>query len=288
MAALRVALRTPARALIRYARGMRFTVCALALLCWSSSAIAQVNAEGLRSTFTDEGVYFQVDGSVGWRQGNVNYLDLSSSINLGYNKDIHTPLLTFNASYSDWDDEPYLSLAFAHARWTAAWHDHVASELFTQAQYNAFLFLRVRALAGAGARLTIFDGKSFEMYAATGYLIEREIFQRSQIPADEPHPIATTNHRMANYLSFTIRADETLSFTNVIYVQPRFDEFSDYRVLEEAALTLTHSSGLNLSFGISMRFDSDPPTVLERLDITLMSKLGIHLSRKRNTSESDS
>lgn len=266
---------------------MRFTVCALALL-FSSSAFAQVNAEGFRSTFTDEGVYFQVDGSVGWRRGNVDYLDLSSTINLGYNRDIHTPLLTFTASYSDWNDEPYLSLAFAHARWTAQWHDHVASEVFSQAQYNAFLFLRVRALGGAGARFTLFESKAFKMHVATGYLIEREIFQRSQIPDDEPHPIATTNHRMANYLSFTIRADEMLSFTNVIYVQPRFDDFSDYRVLEEAALNLTHSSGLTLSFGVSMRFDSDPPTVLERLDVTLMSKLGIHLSRKRNTSSSDS
>ena len=270
---------------------MRFMVRALILsipLAVASGTSAQVNAERLRSTFTDEGVYLNLDGSVDWMRGNVDYLNLSSSINLGYNYGIHTPLISFTASYADWNDDPYLSLAFAHARWTAEWHERVASELFTQAQYNAFLFLRVRALGGAGARFTLADGEHFQMYAATGYMIEREIFQRSQIPDGEPHPIATTNHRWTNYVAITIRADELLSFTNVIYVQPRFDDFSDYRVLEEAALTLSHSSGLNLSFGIAMRFDSDPPTVLQRLDVNVVAKLGIHLARKRNTGEADS
>ncbi len=258
---------------------MRACCALLALLCWSSHAHAQVNAERLRSTFTDEGVYLQLDGAVSWMRGNVDFLNLNASMNLGYNHKIHTPLITFTAAYADWNDDPYLSLAFAHARWTAAWHKRVASEVFAQAQYNAFLFLRLRALGGAGARFTIADSEVFQMHAATGYMLEREIFQRSQIPADEPHPIGTTNHRWTSYVSFTIRADEMLSFTNVVYIQPRFDDFSDYRVLEEAALTLKHSSGLNISFGVSMRFDSDPPTVLQRLDVSLISKLGIHLSR---------
>ena len=122
----------------------------------------------------------------------------------------------------------------------------------------------------------------------SGYMIEREIFQRRQIPDGEPHPIASTNHRWTNYFSFSIRIDEMLSLSNVIYVQPRFDDFSDYRVLEEAALTLKHTSGLTFSFGVSMRFDSDPPTVLQRLDVNIVSKLGIHLSSARNTEDSDS
>ncbi|MEM9067291.1 MAG: DUF481 domain-containing protein [Myxococcota bacterium] len=255
----------------------------LGVLLSASSVSAQVNAERLRSTFTDPGVYLQLDGAVTWLRGNVDFLEASSSLSLGYNHKIHTPLITFSASYAELSEDPYLSMAFAHARWTANWHPRVASEVFAQAQYNAFLFLRLRALGGAGVRFNLIDTEAFELHVATGYMLEREIFQESQIPNDEPHPVFNTNHRWTNYLTFAIRIDETLSLNNTIYVQPRFDEFSDYRVLEEAALTLKHASGLTLSLGISLRYDSDPPTVLESLDVTLFTKLGIHLSRTSST-----
>ncbi|MEM7608236.1 MAG: DUF481 domain-containing protein [Myxococcota bacterium] len=259
-----------------------------AVLALSEHAVAQVNAERLRSTFTDPGTYFQIDGSVSWLRGNVDFLEARSSLSLGHNHRVHTPLLTFTAAYAEINEDPYLSLAFGHARWTASWHPKVASEVFVQAQYNAFLFLRLRLVGGGGVRFLLYESESFEAHAASGYMVEREIFQRSEIPDGEPHPIASTNHRWTNYLTFSVRFDETLSLDNTVYLQPRFDDFSDYRVLEEVALTLKHRSGLLFSMGVSLRFDSDPPTVLERLDVTLFTKLGVHLVRPTEQAATDS
>ncbi|HJK92411.1 MAG TPA: DUF481 domain-containing protein [Polyangiaceae bacterium LLY-WYZ-15_(1-7)] len=259
----------------------------LALLA-PASGRAQVNAERLRASATDEGPYLRLDGALTWMRGNIDFLSASANIFTGVNRGKHHFLTNYSASYAEASKSPYLSRAFAHMRWTAAWHERVASEVFAQAQYDSFLFLRVRALGGAGARLTLHDDPDvFSAHAATGYMLEREVFQDSAIPEGEPHPQASTNHRWTSYFTFTVRADEMLSFTNTVYVQPRFDEFSDYRVAEEAALTLSHESGLALSFGLRMRFDSDPPQALARLDVNLFTTLGIQLQRADSDDDED-
>lgn len=228
-----------------------------------------------------EGPFLRIDGSVGWMRGNVDFLEVSTNIFTGVNHGKHHFMAHMAASYAEFGGASYLGRAFAHVRWTAQWHERVASEIFAQNQYDRILFLRARALGGAGPRLTLFDGEALTAYAATGYMLEREVFQRSVIPEDEPHPRKTTNHRWTNYLTFTVKADEVLSFTNTIYVQPRFDDFTDYRVAEEAALTLTHGSGLSISLALRVRFDSRPPQALSRSDVSLFTTLGFHLQREQ-------
>jgi len=244
-----------------------------------SLASAQVNAERLRSSVDAEGPFLRIDGSVGWMRGNIDFLEVSTNIFTGVNHGKHHFMAHMAASYAEFGGASYLGRAFAHVRWTAQWHERVASELFAQNQYDRILFLRARALGGAGPRLTLLDEEAFTAYAATGYMLEREVFQRSVIPEEEPHPRKTTNHRWTNYLTFTVKADEMLSFTNTIYVQPRFDDFSDYRVAEEAALTLTHDNGLSISLALRVRFDSRPPQALSRTDVSLFTTLGFHLQR---------
>ncbi len=243
-------------------------------------ASAQVNTERLRSSVDAEGPFLRIDGSVGWMRGNVDFLEVSTNVLTGVNHGKHHLMAHMAASYAEFGGASYLGRAFAHLRWTAQWHERVASEIFAQNQYDRILFLRARALVGAGPRLTLIESDALKAYAATGYMLEREVFQRSVIPEDEPHPRKTTNHRWTNYLTFTAQVDEMLSFTNTIYVQPRFDDFSDYRVAEEAALTLTHGTGLSISLALRVRFDSRPPQALSRTDVSLFTTLGFHLQRE--------
>ncbi len=258
---------------------VRSLVAALLLTAVPTIASAQVNTERLRQSVSEEGPFLRIDASLGWMRGNVDYLELGTNIATGVNRGKHHLLAHMAASYAEFGGESYLGRAFAHLRWTAEWHERLASEVFLQDQYDRILFLKVRAVGGFGGRVTLIESDAFTAHAATGYMIEREVFQDSVIPEDEPHPRLTTNHRWTNYLTFTVKADELLSFTNTLYVQPRFDDFSDYRVAEEAALTLTHGTGLSLSLGLRLRFDSRPPTALERLDVSLFTTLGFYLQK---------
>lgn len=262
-----------------------FLVASVLLLSVPTLGSAQVNAERLRQSVSGEGPFLRIDGSVGWMRGNVDFLEVTTNIFTGVNHGKHHLLAHMAAAYAEFGGASYLGRAFAHLRWTAEWHERVASELFAQNQYDQILFLRARALGGAGVRVTLLDGDALSAFAGTGYMLEREVFQRSVIPEGEPHPRRTTNHRWANYLTFTVAVDEMLSLTNTVYVQPRFDDFSDYRVAEEAALTVTHGSGLSISLGLRVRFDSRPPTALERLDVSLFTTLAFHLHRTPKDAE---
>lgn len=258
---------------------------ALSLALLPALAEGQVNTERLRRSVDAEGPFLRIDGSVGWMRGNVDYLELSTNVLTGVNHGRHHLIAHMAASYAEFGGSSYLGRAFAHLRWTAQWHRRVASEVFLQDQYDRILFLKARAVGGLGARLTMLETELFTAYAATGYMLEREVFQRSVIPEGEPHPRLTTNHRWTNYLTFVLTLDERLSLSNTVYVQPRFDDFSDYRVAEEAALTISHGSGLSISLGLRMRFDSRPPTALSRLDVSLFSTLGFHLQRAPKPAE---
>jgi len=261
------------------ARSLLFA--AAALFALPSFGTAQVNAERLRSSVSAEGPFLRIDGSVGWMRGNVDFLELTTNIFTGVNHGKHHFMAHMAAAYAEFGGSSFLGRAFAHVRWTAEWHERVASEVFAQNQYDRILFLRARAVGGAGPRVTLFESEAFTAHAATGYMLEREVFQRSVIPEEEPHPRRTTNHRWTNYVTFTAKGDDMLSFTNTLYVQPRFDDFSDYRVAEEAALTLTHGTGLSITLGLRIRFDSRPPQALTRTDVSLFTTLGFHLQREK-------
>jgi len=59
----------------------------------------------------------------------------------------------------------------------------------------------------------------------------------------------------------------------VAYVQPRFDRFSDLRVLEDLAATFTVHKRLKLELSFVLGYDSDPPIEVAPLDTKLASKL---------------
>jgi len=263
----------------------------------TSPARAQVDAERIRATARQPGTHLGIDTSVTWTRGNVNYLAANMGLNLGYNGGgddglAHQALLFGTASYAEISDDAYLSRALGHARWTARLGAtevarRFASELFAQVQYDAFLKLRFRAVGGGGVRTTFVDTEAVHMYAGTGYMFEREEFQDELLPED-PHPRTTTNHRWTSYLTLSVALDESFTLTNTVYVQPRFDDFPDFRVLETFSLTLKSSTVFAITAGLSMRYDSDPPSVVAGLDTEIFTKLQVLLHRPPpSTTETD-
>jgi hypothetical protein len=96
------------------------------------------------------------------------------------------------------------------------------------------------------------------------------------IPETDPHPQETLHHRSTSYVSVKLALADQLSLRNVFYVQPRFDEPSDVRVLDELALDLNVNDYLAVVNSFALRFDSEPPSTIEKLDVSLT--LGLRLT----------
>jgi hypothetical protein len=244
------------------------------------TAQAQVNTEKLRSKKKKEGVHGFVDLSVLWQTGNTNLLQVGAGARLEYNRGVHHPFLQGSYNIGQKDDAKYLHNGFLHARWPAMWHERVGSEVFTQLEFDEFKLLELRALGGAGVRVAAVLREHFELHLGSGYMFEYEDIEKEDLGLhpmaglhDARHPEKTYHHRWTNYLSLRVDVKKWLRLTNIVYAQPRFDEFSDVRVLEDFSALFKVHKALKLVLNFLLEWDSDPPLEVHALNTTFTVRL---------------
>ena len=249
------------------------TVLVLGLVGLVGSAAAQVNTEKLRSKKRLEGVHGFFEGAVTWQTGNTELLAAGVGARIEYNYKVHHPFLQGSYLLGQKDDEKYLHNGFVHARWPAMWHPRVGSEVFTQLQFDEFKLLNLRYLAGAGVRVAALLHKIVTVHIGTGYMFEYEKLDIEETVPPDPHPNETRHHRWTSYVSLRVDISKWVKLTNIAYVQPRFDRFSDVRFLEDLSLVVTIYKKLKLVTSFVLEYDSDPPRTVEKLDTLLLTKL---------------
>ena len=90
------------------------------------------------------------------------------------------------------------------------------------------------------------------------------------------------NWRSSSYLSATYLPKDGISWTSVVYLQPRVDAFADYRLVAETGLALSLNKRFAFTFDARYRQDSSPPQTpegsAEVLDTDVSIKNGIKVS----------
>ena len=177
------------------------------------------------------------------------------------------------------DDEvgefsPYIDNGFLHVRWTARWLPRLGTELFAQVQFNEFQKLTYRLLGGAGVRVPLMLGSTFEAFAGTAYMLE---YEELDIDPGDAHPAETVYHRWSSYLTMRLNVKKYLRVLSTTYVQPRFDALSDLRVLQEVVLEVDVVKHISLLVVVSVHYDGDAPDEVESTDIIFAPKLRLTL-----------
>ncbi len=181
--------------------------------------------------------------------------------------------LQFGANRKERPPETFVNNGFAHLRWTHMWIGWAGTELFGQAQYNEFIKLRRRLLAGGGLRFAPLDVPSAEVNLGTDYMLESESLDVPEDGPDDPH---TLFHRWSNYLSLKLYLEEPkVAFVNTAYIQPRFRDFSDYRFIDDAEVSVSITEMLAVVWAASVRVDSKPPEGVEKVDTVLTHNLRV-------------
>ena len=249
-----------------------FSILGLGLVALPSPAQAQVNTESMRSKKKEDGVHGFFAGALSWQTGSTNVLAATAAARLEYNYKIHHPFLQASYSMGQKDKEKFLHNGFLHARWPAMWHRRVGTELFSQLQFDEFRLLTLRALAGAGVRVAAVIHKKVSLHIGSGYMFE---YERLALESTNPHPDTTYHHRWTNYVSIRVNVSKWLTLFNVLYAQPRFDKFSDVRILEDLSFQFTVYKTLKLVLTFILEYDSDPPDTVERLNTVLLNSLKV-------------
>ena len=153
--------------------------------------------------------------------------------------------------------------------------------MYKRQQYNEFIRLQRRLLAGAGLRVAAVENEHAAIHVGTAYMIENELIDLPEGGRHGEDPNLTDPdelfHRWTTYVSLKLYMKEPkLALVNTIYIQPQWTDFSDYRLIDDAEITIEVASGFKVVWAFSLRYDSDPP--LDGEEVPLVKRLDTSFS----------
>ncbi|MEX2396011.1 MAG: DUF481 domain-containing protein, partial [Balneolales bacterium] len=137
--------------------GTLFTISVFSLLFIFDLSLAQVNTETLRAGTQNDGFHFTTDFSFGLSEGNVRYLNLLGNVRVDYQKGNNSSFAVIQYSRGTQEGDLYRNAGFVSFRNTYYIRPAVGLEAFAQQQFDDFIRLRDRKLAGSGFRLRLID-----------------------------------------------------------------------------------------------------------------------------------
>lgn len=182
----------------------------------------------------------------------------------------HLFLLRANADYSKFLDTITSSGTFAHARHQYRLIPWLLTDAFVQFQQDRFQRLRGRTLVGGGPAFWLYESDRIMLRAGTGIMHEGESYRIVE-------PSSADAVRSTSYLALTAHVGERASLSLSAFVQPRINAWSDYRVLNEATLTVGVNSWLATTLGFVIRHDSAPPLGVKKTDVEVSHSIGVTL-----------
>ncbi len=248
----------------------------LSILFLASLLAAQVNTEALRREDLSPGLHTTLGADLGLIAGNSNLLQLKSNLRFDYRKGGNHFFLVTQYQQGR-TDTLFINKGFAHLRGVRALRPRLQVEGFLQREFNEFIALEDRQLAGGGLRIrwrerqTSSDKSSpLQLNTGIGLMWEREqIDTTSQAPGDPEHGAVASLVRSTNYLVVRWQLDDRLTLFSTTYYQFDLRRMSDYRVLWEGRLNFTITKRLSLTVNLNLRYDSEPPRGIKPLDLEI-------------------
>ncbi len=248
------------------------SICFVLWLILCPSLAAQVNI------FTDEmskrmqlepGWYNSITMDLSYRTGNTDLLTARTRFRSDYLSKIYHGFVFGSLQEGRKSGAFFLNKGMAHARIIRCLTQHLFVESFVQKQFNESILLNDRNLAGGGARFGLYSPTSgFKVYLGVGAMWEHERIN------DKTHGEITTRIvRATNYINWTWRLDERITTSGTGYYQFHFRRFQDYRVLFEGSITFRLTTTLAFPLRVNFRYDSEPPTNIEKYDVEIFNGL---------------
>lgn len=239
------------------------------------SVFAQVNTESLRKTSVKTGWFNFAQASVGLNSGNSEFYSVGLLARTDY---LFYPFNAFavcSYEFKRSSEKNIVNKAFAHVRLMRYFSNSFAGELFLQKEFNEFLKVNDRNLAGMNVRLNLVDYTSeidtmtnLLLYAGVGFMLENENIgsQNSYI---------SNIIRSTNYLNFKWSINSSVNFQSVTYIQISAERLNDFRFTNESALEFFITENVKFFASMKYRFDNEPPLNVKEYDLELNNGIKI-------------
>jgi hypothetical protein len=224
-----------------------------------------INIESKRFLNDTNGWVGKVDLSFSVIQNTQQFISLGNNIHVQYQHNKSRFLFLNDINFIKAGNNDLVNSGFQHLRYNYKLNTFLTAEIFTQAQYNPILRLKLRYLAGAGPRIKLFKKPNFKMYTACLYMYEyEEIVGDLRINRD---------NRLSAYISFTVMLGKTVELTSTTFYQPNLANAADYRIANDSALEITIGKRLNYRTGFNLLYDTKQPFGIPNLVYQLKNGL---------------
>ena len=247
------------------------------LIIITTATAAQVNTEAIRNSSIKNGFRSKIDLLFGLNAGNSEYISGEANLRLDYIGDGFRTFVAGQIAYKEGNEEVISNKGFLHGRYIYELSDVFEPELFIQKEYNDFVLLSDRNLAGGGMRWAIFNSdfvadslQEFDLFLGVGAMYEME--EINQQPT-----IITEILRSTNYLTLLWKPSENFLLNSVTYFQVDVNRLADHRVLNDTNLKFKITEAVSFVFSMSYRFDSEPPTGIKMYDLELKNGISFEL-----------
>lgn len=256
---------------------------ALSGLILTSLLSAQVNTEAMRKEDLTPGLHTTLGADLGYIAGNSNLLQVRSNLRFDYLSGGNHFFLVIEYQQGRKDERRFINKGFAHLRGMKALGRSTTGEALTprlhvegflQREFNEFIDLEDRQLAGGGLRIrwhqrqgTAETPPPLQLNTGVGFMWEREQIDTTS-PETNDKPV-TDIIRSTNYLVVRWNIDNRLALFSTTYYQFDLRRLSDYRVLWEGRLNFTITKRLSLTVNLNLRYDSEPPRGIKPLDLEI-------------------
>lgn len=238
-----------------------------AWLALGSLAWGQVNTEAMRKADLTTGWHTDLNLDFSMIAGNTDLSRIKAGLRFDYLHGAAHSFLAYSYQQGSLVEEDYVNKAFIHLRRTYSLRNNLAVEGFLQREYNEFIRLKERNLAGGGLRVRWLKGQ-FEQGKVTGlrvttgvgFMWEQEQIRNARDFKDRLKDLV----RSTNYIVLGWIPDERLLLQSTTYLQPDIKRPKDFRVLLDGGFAFTLTGKLSAAITLTARYDNDPPVVLEK------------------------
>lgn len=244
-----------------------------------SPATGQINTEKYRKYYSDDvGFIFNLKTTFTAKAGNTEYTAYTGTGRVDYNGKKFDSFIVGNFEFKNTAEAKVENQGFLHLRGITHIADRTTWEVFLQRQYDEFIDLNSRNLAGTGLKYRIIEliagedsSKTLDVNVSLGLMYEAEEYD-----VDEG-TISKDLWRSTNFLSIDWLIKEKFNLTGVIYYQPAFKNFKNYRIASELGLEFALARSLYFIVDFTWRYNNIPVTDVKKYDLSIENGIRIEI-----------
>lgn len=239
----------------------------------------QINTEKYRKYLSDgTGFIFNLNATFTAKAGNTEYTAYRGTGRLDYNGKKFDTFVVGDFEFKNTAIEKVENQGFVHWRGIAHVAERTTWEVFLQRQYDEFIDLNSRNLAGTGIKYRVVEfvsqddsAKTLDINVSTGLMYETEEY------AVDNGKISKYLWRSTSFISVDWLIKDKLNLTGVVYFQPAFKKLSNYRIASDFGFEVAIAKSLHFVTQINLRYNNIPITDVKKYDFSIQNGLRVEI-----------